>query len=848
MSLYDWIRTADKYIIPKRGKGRKNQSLKSELKDLELELTESSDNDEGYESTESEIESESESEMGSENVHMQDLTQATLVDKQQAVDGYMTDSTLVADDDADEDYEDAGMSSSSESDYAEVDHGGPTKTDKTQSLPKFLSDHPHHDTHSVRMIPDLKAKIPSFIGVLPRPDKGNYDDYCLTMLALFKPWRSGKDLKRQEESWEDAFKSHDFTERQTQVMQFMNIRHECYDARDDFRAQRIKAGTEKGLFWIGGRFVDELDKANMQEEEILKAGLDHLDNAFDETNISSANLRKAVQMAQIEAVMDSAGWLHPNIQQDTRVGEEWTNGESRDATGWKNLLAGKQAEILAEKLHVPAVNNNYNDNDEPMHQDPPNDVVPIYKSYLTQDFAAEAVNDQKLIDSFVKDFTLNEEQERAFRIIANHSVSRVKDQLQMYIGGMGGTGKSQVIKALTAFFEARGKKFTFLIMAPTGTAAALISGSTYHSVLGFRSNSADEKGGNGVNESQKTLDSIRERIEHAEYIFLDEISMVDCGALYSMSSQMNLALRIDDAAFANKNMIYAGDFGQLPPVSASGPSLYSDNVKSIVHTTNAVRLQKQSIGKALWHQATVVVLLKQNMRQKTQSAEDAKFRTLLENCRLASCTKDDIDLMLSRIPGEENPHIDIFKPEFRHSSIITALNVHRDRLNDLGVEKFAKDTGQTLQTFYAVDVLTSSRGNHSSTSDLVRKSNLIPEDKAQKLLALRPGATMHIPGVLRLCYGMPVLIKKNEAVELNVTNGAEGIVTGFKSYSITDTKKGLDVVFVTLKNPATPIQLDGLRPNEVPVSKQSIRVQAEMPDSSKTMDAKGELDQSTLLI
>ncbi len=40
-------------------------------------------------------------------------------------------------------------------------------------------------------------------------------------------------------------------------------------------------------------------------------------------------------------------------------------------------------------------------------------------------------------------------------------------------------------------------------------------------------------------------------------------------------------------------------------------------------------------------------------------------------------------------------------------------------------------------------------------------------------------------------------------------------------------------MFVTLKNPATPIQLDGLRPNEVPVSKQSIRVQAEMPDSSK---------------
>ncbi|KAA1479975.1 hypothetical protein DENSPDRAFT_862094 [Dentipellis sp. KUC8613] len=476
MSLYDWIRTAEKYMIPKERKGTKRDNLKSELKDLQMDSTDtSSDSEEEDDSMDSQDEDESESEDEGEDVDMQDLTQATLVGTEKPGDGYSTDSTLVADDDADEDYEDApGTSSSSESDES-ISNRKSSKRKKKQALPKFLTDHPHHDTHSVRIIPEVKAKIPSFIGVLPRPDKGNYDDYCLTMLALFKPWRSGKDLKDEGDSWEEAFKFHQFTERQSQVMQFMNIRHECYDARDDFKAQRIKAGTAKGLFWIGGKFVDELDKANMQEEEILRAGIDHLDNAFDETNISNANLKKAIQMAQIEAVMDSAGWLDSNKQHETATDNDWTTGESRDPTGWKNLLAAKRAEILAEKMHIPPSTNRVNEHDEPMHQDPPNDVIPIYKSYLTHDFAAEAADDQKLIDSFVKDFTLNEEQERAFRIIANHSVSRVKDQLQMYIGGMGGTGKSQVIKALTAFFEARGKKFAFLIMAPTGTAAALIS-------------------------------------------------------------------------------------------------------------------------------------------------------------------------------------------------------------------------------------------------------------------------------------------------------------------------------------------------------------------------------------
>ncbi|KAI0311078.1 hypothetical protein OF83DRAFT_1024587, partial [Amylostereum chailletii] len=78
---------------------------------------------------------------------------------------------------------------------------------------------------------------------------------------------------------------------------------------------------------------------------------------------------------------------------------------------------------------------------------------------------------------------LNEEQCRVFRIIANHSVHPCPDQLKMHLGGMAGTGKSQVIKALKYFFEQQGHPHCFMILAPTGSAAALVSGSTYHSVL-----------------------------------------------------------------------------------------------------------------------------------------------------------------------------------------------------------------------------------------------------------------------------------------------------------------------------------------------------------------------------
>ncbi|KZV61110.1 hypothetical protein PENSPDRAFT_548391, partial [Peniophora sp. CONT] len=152
--------------------------------------------------------------------------------------------------------------------------------------------------------------------------------------------------------------------------------------------------------------------------------------------------------------------------------------------------------------------------------------------FLSKKHRSEEDDANKLMDEIVKKSTLNQEQERAFRIIANHSLlGAMADPLRMYIGGMAGTGKSQVIKALIKFFEARGKSFAFLILAPTGSAASLVGGSTYHSALGFR-------GANPGDEGMTTQQAIKARLKAVEYIFIDEISMVDCQALYNISASM----------------------------------------------------------------------------------------------------------------------------------------------------------------------------------------------------------------------------------------------------------------------------------------------------------------------
>lgn len=57
------------------------------------------------------------------------------------------------------------------------------------------------------------------------------------MLALFKPWHTGHNLKEQTESWDGAFNKCCFTIQSKKLMCNINIHYECLDAQNDFHAQ-----------------------------------------------------------------------------------------------------------------------------------------------------------------------------------------------------------------------------------------------------------------------------------------------------------------------------------------------------------------------------------------------------------------------------------------------------------------------------------------------------------------------------------------------------------------------------------------------------------------------------------
>ncbi|OSD06275.1 hypothetical protein PYCCODRAFT_1344614, partial [Trametes coccinea BRFM310] len=87
---------------------------------------------------------------------------------------------------------------------------------------------------------------------------------------------------------------------------------------------------------------------------------------------------------------------------------------------------------------------------------------------------------------------LNTEQMWVFVIVTEHSLKLKPEPLRMFLGGVGGTGKSCVIQALTAFFAVRNQSCRLRLASFTGVAACNIGGTTLHCALGLDQQKSDK--------------------------------------------------------------------------------------------------------------------------------------------------------------------------------------------------------------------------------------------------------------------------------------------------------------------------------------------------------------------
>ncbi|KAJ3549575.1 hypothetical protein NM688_g5163 [Phlebia brevispora] len=715
----------------------------------------------------------------------------------------------------------------------------------------FTSDHHNHETHAVFFVKGGKRYVLNFIGgTLPRPDKGDREEYCMTMLTLFCPsgWRSGLELKQQDESWEDAFTKTDFSVDSRRLMRNMHLLYECQDARDDYASLR-KAEERAELF--GQYFsLDIVQTAYLQpdgtsyestriEQELLQL-VEQSSEIIGRETASVHNKMREMQefMGRIE-VLTLKESTPPEDTQRTDI-----FSSTLTATEWKHILQTTKEDELASRAPCDfdtanRLNNRYRD--VVRYQD--NEVrvttaEELFREYtdMVRPIAPHTMNfdlrDQ--ISRIIDEFSLNAEQTRAFTIIDLQLSGDHLTPLKMYLGGMEGTGKSQVIKAVTAFLKHRNEQHRMELCTPTGAAASIIGGSTYHSVLGF---SRDDGGA-----SVTKLSKVRGRLARVDIVFIDEVSMLSCLALYKISEQMSNAFDNPTEAFGRKSVVLCGDFGQLPPPGIGQSPLYSNTVGN---SSSALTLQGQrkALDKAVWHMFDTHVLLRDNMRQKGISPADQRYRRLLAHVRLKSCDDEDMDLLDAITLRNDEQRLNGLDSKFKYVSIITAWNAHRDAINAYSIPRFATEHQMQIQPFYSLDKLCLPKesvglrealGQQINSSLVAAIDGRMLERLRDLLWRLPPCLTEHLPGVLNLCVGMPVMLKSNEATELGATNGAKGRVYGWDCETLPDGKKTLQTLFMQLTNPPRTIRIGSLPENVIPISTTSTKIRCTLPDDSAT--------------
>lgn len=312
---------------------------------------------------------------------------------------------------------------------------------------------------------------------------------------------------------------------------------------------------------------------------------------------------------------------------------------------------------------------------------------------------------------------LSKEQQEAFdAIVRGESV---------LLTGPGGTGKSFLIGILAEKIpELTGKPVA--ITALTGCAALLIGhgAKTLHSWAGI---------GLGKGSAEYHAQNIRKmpqlamRWRKTGVLIIDEVSMLT-PELLELIDGIAKILRRNSSPMGGIQMVFVGDFYQLPPVSKDGPP------KFVFESSLWPALVKRTIE------------LKRIFRQA-----DPTFHKILDEARIGDISKESLQLLKAREDLDYSN--ESIKPTilFTRKVDVEVMNrTHLDELKGVAHTFVAK----TLPSEYPVQEIT--RTVERLDKDATYMSNLILKEGAQVMLLI------------------------NLDQDKGLVNGSRGVVTGFK--------------------------------------------------------------------
>lgn len=284
----------------------------------------------------------------------------------------------------------------------------------------------------------------------------------------------------------------------------------------------------------------------------------------------------------------------------------------------------------------------------------------------------------------------------------------------MLLTGAAGTGKSYCITLLFDFLKS--KNIFVGKSALTGVAALNIGGSTIHSWAGL--GLADEDIDSLLQKvsSNKTA---RERIRHTPMLFLDEVSMASADLLNKIDAVFK-NVRMSVEPFGGMQIIFSGDFLQLPPVFKG----FGDKLK--------FAFQSES-----WKDGSIETV---HLTKLVRQDDTTPFAKILQQIRFGETP--DLGLLESRVNVKLNLPIEPIKVFCKNIDIDAYNQIKYAAIKNQEMVYNSKDSGNLKYTQYF--------------------------DK-----------NCPAPPVLKLKIGTQVMLLVNIEVGAGLVNGAMGVVDGF---------------------------------------------------------------------
>ena len=305
-------------------------------------------------------------------------------------------------------------------------------------------------------------------------------------------------------------------------------------------------------------------------------------------------------------------------------------------------------------------------------------------------------------------------------------INHCKKGKNVFVTGPGGTGKSFLIKTLLKYFIDNGKKIA--VCALTGVSAEL---------LGCNAKTIHSWSGTGIlkGKLEKIIDNIYKREKDktwlsTDVLIVDEVSMMS-KKLFEALDKIGKLIRKINKPFGGIQLIFLGDFYQLPPVCKD-------------HDMDKGKFCFESdIWKQAFHK---IIVLTKIYRQK-----DKIFSKILNSVRKGVISYEDFDILSKRINKKCDKDIPIIAP----------IKVFVNRVN--------KDRLDSLQG----DIL-SYEFSYVQTEDY--DCNTDPEIEKYAKNSLKSD----INQIIHLKIGAKVMCTCNLITEgeYQIVNGSQGIVTG----------------------------------------------------------------------